>query len=167
MIWPAAAPMPSTAAYRPTALALDWPWKTDPIIAITLVVTKADAIPCTNRPMTSTSAFDAAAQSTEAATKTAMPITNALRRPNLSPIRAAVSRAAAVPSEKAAMNHSTALSLACSSACIEGSATLTMKKSMAVMNVPMSRALSARHGGRVAASSSAVVAAVVGSVTVS
>ncbi len=66
----------------------------------------------------------------------ARPIENMRRRPNRSPSRPAVITKIAEVSAYPAITHSIALSLAPRSDCIDGSATLTMKKSSTTMNVP-------------------------------
>ena len=113
------------------------------MIESTLGITSAAPAPCASRAATSTVGVPATPQAADASVNTPRPIENVSRRPILSPSRAAVIRNTAEVSANPATTHSIAPLPACRSCCIEGSATLTMKKSRTTMKVPASRTGSA------------------------
>ena len=113
------------------------------MIESTFGISSAAPNPWASRAITSTVGVPAAPHAAEASVNTPRPIENVRRRPIRSPSRAAVIRNTAEVSANPATTHSIAPVRACRSRCIEGSATLTMKKSSTTMNVPARRTDSA------------------------
>ena len=103
----------------------------------TFGITSAAPTPWASRAATSAVGLPAAPHAAEASVNTPRPIEKVRRRPIRSPSRAAVIRNTAEVRANPATTHSIAPVPACSSRCIEGSATFTMKKSRTTMNVPV------------------------------
>src|SRR3954468_6197807 len=123
----------------PIALGMRGPAYTSPISASTIGETIAPAMPWPRRAPTRSSVVGAAPQAADATTNSAVPQENTRRLPQRSPSRVTVMRRALKVRPYPATTHSRPLSEAWRSCCIEGSATLTMKKSRTTRKIPPMR----------------------------
>ena len=129
-------------------MARSGPWNMTPISDSRLVISSAPPTPWSSRPAIRISLVPAAPQAIELIVNSAIPSANVRRRPIRSPTRPAVIRNTAVVSPYPAATHSRPPLEAWRSVCIDGIATLTMKKSSTTMNAPDRTTGSAAQGLR-------------------
>src|SRR3954468_20898534 len=133
----------------PIALGMRGPAYTSPISASTIGETIAPAMPWPRRAPTRSSVVGAAPQAADATTNRAVPQENIRRLPQRSPSRVTAMRRALKVRPYPATTHSRPLSEAWRSRCIEGSATLTMKKSRTTRKIPPIRTASGPQPGSI------------------
>src|SRR5580700_797865 len=115
------------------------------MIESTFGISIAPATPWTSRAITSRLALEDAPHAAEASVNSASPAEKMRRRPRRSPSLAPQIRKTAEVSAYPAVTNSIEPADACRLDWIDGSATLTMKKSSTTMNVPMRTIGSGAH----------------------